>query len=198
MEIILASKSPRRKKLLKELGIKFKVHESGCPEDKTRKSPAETALMHAKAKAENAAAHYKNAIVLGFDTIGAYKGRIMGKPKNKKEALEILRFLNGSRHKAITGIYIINTKTGEAKGGVSETFVTFSKMTEAEMNLYVDSGEGRDKAAGYAIQGLGAVFIEKIEGEYFNVVGLPICKLARMLKKMGVDLLKIREKNRQT
>ena len=198
MEIVLASKSPRRKKLLKELGIKFKVHESGCSEDKTCKSPPKTALMHAKAKAENVAVHYKNAIVIGLDTIGAYRGQIIGKPKNKKDALGMLRFLNGSRHKVITGICIINTKTGKTKAGISETFVTFAKMTEAEMNLYINSGEGRDKAAGYAIQGLGAVFVEKIEGDYFNVVGLPICKLSKMLKEMGVDLLKIREKNRQT
>lgn len=187
-KIVLASKSPRRKELLESLGIKFEVHPPSYEEDKNYRTAQETALTHAKHKAEEAAKHCKNAVIIGVDTLGVCKNRIIGKPKTKKEAKEILKLLNGTRHKAVTGIYIIDTKNGRIIKGVSETYVKFAKMSDREMNLYIKSGEGRDKAAGYAIQGIGSLFVEKIEGDYFNVMGLPICRLAKMLKKAGVDL----------
>lgn len=197
MEIVLASKSPRRKELLKTLGIKFKVYFPRYKESKKHVSPKSTVLMHAKEKAKEASKHYKNGIILGFDTVGEYKGKIIGKPKDKKDARRILKFLNGSRHKVITGIYIIDTRTKKEIGDVSETYVKFTKMTDEEIDLYVNSEEGKDKAAGYAIQGIGALFVEKIEGDYFNVVGLPIAKLMQMLKKIGINITKFRGKHRQ-
>jgi septum formation protein len=187
-KIILASKSPRRKKLLSQLGLEFEVHASNYEEGEG------TALQHAKGKALDVAKHYKNAIVIGVDTVGEYKGRIIGKPKDKNEAKEILGFLNGSKHKVVTGIFVIDTATGKTAKGISETFVKFCKMTEKEMDAYINSGEGKDKAAGYAIQGFGALFVERIEGDYFNVVGLPIFLLSKLLKKIEINLVEICKK----
>ncbi|MBU1992179.1 MAG: Maf family protein [Patescibacteria group bacterium] len=187
-KIILASKSPRRKELLTGLGIKFKIHASTYEEDKTYATPEKTALMHAKHKAKDVAQHYKDAIIIGVDTLGAYKGKIIGKPKDKKDAKRILKFLNNSRHEVISGIYVIDTKSKKEAGGTAATYVKFCKMTDKNMDAYINSGEGNDKAAGYAIQGIGSLFVEKIEGEYFNVVGLPIFKLVKTLKRLGLDL----------
>ena len=188
-KIILASKSPRRKKLLKGLKLAFKVHPSAYEEAKNHETPEKTAQMHAIMKARDVAQHYKDAIIIGVDTIGAYKNKVIGKPKNHEEAKEMLKFLNGSTHQVISGLCVIDTKTNKEFSNTTTTEVTFEKMTNKEMNDYLASGEGEDKAASYAIQGLGALFVREIKGDYFNVVGLPVNTLYRLLKKLEISIL---------
>ena len=146
--------------------------------------PGKIALHNACGKARDVARKFKNALVIGVDTIGSLRGEVFGKPRNEADAKRILRKLSGTTHDVISAICIIDTKTGKEMTAVEKTKVTFVKMSKDEINRYVSSGEQMDKAAAFAIQGLGAFFIKKINGDYFNVVGLPIFKLGRMLKIM--------------
>jgi septum formation protein len=120
------------------------------------------------------------------DTIGVIKGKILGKPRDQKHALELLKTLSGTKHKVISGICVIDTAKNIMITDYEETTVEIDKLTPAQIKSYLALGEGRDKAAGYAIQGRGAIYIKGIQGDYFNVVGLPIYKLAKILAKLGV------------
>lgn len=192
MQIILASKSPRRKDLLDELGISFKIHPSSYAEDVEYETPQRTALMHAVMKARDIAQHYQDAIVIGVDTIGVYQNKLIGKPKNRQEAKEMLEFLNNSTHKVVSGLCVIDTDQNKEYSDTVTTEITFTKMSKEEIELYLASGEGDDKAASYAIQGLGSLFVKEIKGDYFNVVGLPMHTLQHLFKKLGKNLLDFR------
>lgn len=181
-KLVLASKSPRRRELLKSIGVKFVVDPSDFEEKEEHETPRELALHNAIGKAEEIALRHDNALILGVDTVVTIDEHQIGKPKNAKDAKRILNLLHGRTHEVITAICLIDTETGKRKTGVSKTLVTMDNMEEWEMNEYIASGEGADKAAGYAIQGLGALFIKKISGDYFNVVGLPLNLLRRMLQ----------------
>ncbi len=187
MKLILASQSPRRKKLLKEIGLKFIIHPSNFAEHTAHVSPEKLALKNAEGKAKDVAKNHKKGLVLGVDTIVVCKNQILGKPKNKKDALRILNLLSGTTHKVISGLCLIDAKTKKKILGAETTAVTIDHLTKKERLAYVASKEGEDKAAGYAIQGIGSLFIKKINGDYFNVVGLPIFKLKKMLKKFDVE-----------
>lgn len=193
-QIVLASKSPRRIELLKEIGLKFVTFDPGF-EEKTgledeaedKKSAKEIALHNAIGKAKNASTHFKNSIIIGVDTVGESHGHILGKPKDREDACRLIRLISGTTHKVVSAVCLINTVSGKTISATSETLVTMEKMDEEEIRQYVDSGEGDDKAAAYAIQGKGALYIEKINGDYFNVVGLPIYTLKKLLKEFGVN-----------
>jgi septum formation protein len=189
-KIILASASPRRKEILRMTGLKFSVFASDYEEDLNLKlRPRALARFLSRKKAESVAHKYKNAIIITADTFIAFKNRILGKPRNAKEAGQMLRILSGKSHSVITGFTIMDTASGKILSRSVKTEVYFKKLGRQEINAYVKSGEPLDKAGAYAIQGLGAVFIEKIEGDFFNVVGLPLCALTASLKEFGVHVL---------
>lgn len=192
-QIILASKSPRRIELLKSIGLSFKVdavHDFKEIEDE--KTPAhELVLKNAEGKAAAVGAKHKNAIIIGVDTLGAVHDHVLGKPKNRADAFRMIKLLQKNTHEVLTAICIIATGTGKNLSHVESTKITFVPMSDAEINKYLDKNEWTDKAAAYAAQGVGALFIQKIEGDYFNVVGLPLYRLNLMLKHFDIDLMNI-------
>ena len=188
--IILASASPRRKEILEIAGLKFSVDVSEYEEDmELGLKPHQLARFLSSEKAKTIAAKYKDALVIAADTFIVFKGKLLGKPHTGEEARRMLVLLNGKAHSVITGFTIIDTKTKKKLSRSVETKVYFRKMTEQEIESYVRTGEPLDKAGAYAIQGIGAVIVKKIEGDYFNVVGLPLNSLVEALRKFGVSVL---------
>ncbi|MFA5948025.1 MAG: Maf family protein [Candidatus Gracilibacteria bacterium] len=185
-QIILASRSPRRKHLLEEIGIEFSIHPSDFEEKDADLSPQDIVLHNAIGKAQDVARHYKDALVIGVDTIGVVNEHILTKPKDKEDAKRLLRLLSNTTHRVLSGVCVIDADTKKMVTSIEETLVTIDRLEEDDIEGYVNSGEGEDKAASYAIQGKGALFIKKINGDYFNVVGLPIYKLKQILKEFGV------------
>ncbi len=193
-QLVLASKSPRRIELLNELKLDFIVHPSDFEEKHTHENPEELVIHNAIGKAQEVARHYKDALIIGVDTVVAFQDNIINKPKDIEDAKRILRLLSNTTHRVISGICVIDAKKHKAITAIEQTLVTIDKLEESDIESYVNSGEGVDKAAGYAIQGIGSLFVKKIEGDYFNVVGLPIFRLRKLLKKAGIknllDLMK--------
>jgi septum formation protein len=190
-KIILASSSPRRKELLSLTGLKFTV-DSGDFEEKMTSSipPRALARRLSRGKAETVALKYRNALVIAADTFIVFRGKLLGKPHTRKEAVKMLRTLNGKMHSVITGFTILDTASGKKTSRSVETRVHFRKLTAPEILAYARTGEPLDKAGGYAIQGLGSLLISGIEGDYFNVIGLPLAALAAALRDFGVFVLK--------
>ncbi|MDP2719743.1 MAG: nucleoside triphosphate pyrophosphatase [Dehalococcoidia bacterium] len=190
--IILASASLRRKELLEQLGIKFKVEPGEFDEGSIRgTAPRDFAEKAALGKARTVAARHRNAIIIAADTIIVSGSRIIGKPHTENEARKILGRLSGRSHSVITGFSVIDTGNNKAFSASVETRVRLKKIPPEEIDAYVKSGEPLDKAGAYAIQGLGAVLVEKIVGDYYNVVGLPLSALADALKEFGVNILRL-------
>ena len=187
--IILASASPRRKEILSRTGLRFRVEESGYDEDlKSAMRPRDLALFLSRQKARSVADRRRNAIIIAADTFIVFKGKVLGKPHTDAEAMRMLTELNGRVHTVITGYTVMDTDTGKEISRYAETKVYFRQLTREEIESYVDSGEPLDKAGGYAIQGLGAALVRKIEGDFYNVVGLPLNMLVESLKKFGVNV----------
>lgn len=190
--IILASASPRRREILRRAGLKFSVDESSYEEDDLPGlKPRALAEFHALQKARDVARRHRNAIVIAADTIVVLKGRRYGKPRDTAQAAEMLKALSGKAHSVITGFAIIDTADSRELSGSVETKVFFRRLTMDEIAAYVNSGEPLDKAGAYGIQGLGGALVEKIEGDFFNVVGLPLSAVAEGLKKFGVSVLQV-------
>ncbi len=188
--IILASASPRRKALLKQLGLKFKV-DTGVQEEvlTADEYPHQLARHISLRKALSVAGNYQDAIIIAADTFGIIDGQILGKPHSENEARDMLQTISGLCHAVITGFTIVDTDTNKTISSSVETKVFIRPLTPMEIENYVKSGEPLDKAGAYAIQGLGAVIVEKIEGDYANVMGLPLCALATALKEFGINVL---------
>jgi len=188
--IILASASPRRKELLTLTGLKFEVDPADYAEDMNLElSPHELARFLSLEKAKSVAGKYGDAIIIAADTFVVMGGKILGKPHAQDEAKRMLGLLEGRTHSVITGFTILDAGMGKKLSRSVETRVTFRKLTEKEIDTYVKTKEPLDKAGAYAIQGLGSVLIKGIEGDYFNVIGLPLCALAEGLKEFGVRIL---------
>jgi len=188
--IILASASPRRRELLALVGLKFIVDAGEYEEDmNTDLSPPELAKFLSRKKAEDAAGRHKNAIIIAADTFIVFRGALMGKPRDEGEAKAMLKKLSGKTHSVITGYTIINTESRKSLSRVIQTRVSFKRLTVQEVDVYVRSKEPLDKAGAYAIQGLGSIIVRKIEGDYFNIIGLPLSSLADSLKRFGVAVL---------
>ena len=188
--IILASESPRRKELLERIGLKVVAEPAAIDESafislEGRQMPLELS----RRKAEFVAVRHRDAVVIGADTVVILGGRLMGKPRNKREAKQMLRALSGQAHIVVTAFTVIDTGTKKTLTASVETTVYVKKLRSVDIDAYVRTGEPLGKAGAYAIQGLGAVLVEKIEGDYFNVVGLPLSKLADSLKLLGIDVL---------
>lgn len=189
-QIILASASPRRKKLLEQMGLRFKVVVSDYEEIEDEKiDPHLLAKRLSLGKAKAVAKKHKNAIIIAADTFVSFRGKIMSKPVTKKVAKDMLRLLSGKSHTILTGFTILDSKTGKVVTKSVESKAYMKKLTEKEIAAYVATGEPLDKAGAYGIQERGALFVEKIEGDYFNIVGLPIFSLAQELKKFGVEVM---------
>lgn len=190
---VLASKSPRRKELLKAIGINAQIVPANVDESVFNKLEPEKMVRElAMLKASEVARSFgKNTIVIGADTCVCLDGKVFGKPRSIEEAKNMLSILQGKTHEVYTGYCVFDCTTGSAVARSERTFVTFRSMTEEEIDAYVKTREPMDKAGAYGIQNMGALFVEKIEGDYFNVVGLPLCALSKLLKEeFGISILK--------
>ncbi len=189
--IILASSSLRRKELLENIGLKFTIDPVELDEALDRSlEPLKLAKNISMEKARIAATRHPDCIIIAADTFGVLEGKILGKPHTEAEARRMLKQMSGKCHEVITGFTILDTGSEKTSSKAVVTRVYFRKLSNNEIDAYVRSGEPLDKAGSYAIQELGSLLVEKIEGDYFNVMGLPLCALAGELKKFGVDLLR--------
>lgn len=184
-KIILASASPRRKQLLKKIIEKFKISVSRVDESKIKAStPLRFAVKAAITKAKDVALRNPNSIVIGADTIVVLGKKILGKPKDHKDAIAMLKSLSGSTHKVITGIAVYNPKDGKVYSDYEITKIKVNKLKLKDILDYVETGSPLDKAGGYGIQEIEDPFIEYIDGDYDNVVGLPVAKLRKLLRSI--------------
>ena len=199
MNIILASQSPRRKELLERMGlsdfaiIPAKGDENcppGCP-------PAELVEELSRRKCAEIAASHPDALIIAADTVVEIDGRILGKPHSREQAAEMLRLLSGRENRVYSGLTV--SYGGEAVTEHEVTPVRFRALSEADIRHYIATGEPMDKAGAYGVQGYGCVLVEGVFGDYYNVMGLPVCRLARLLVRFGVDALALAaEKERRT
>jgi len=188
-KIILASASPRRKEILSTTALSFSVHAGNYEEDLgLSMKPRDLARFLSFKKAEAIATMHKNAVIIAADTFIVFQDRLLGKPHTEKEAKKMLAMLNGRAHSVITGFTVLDSDSRKKASRSVETKVYFKKLTIKEINAYVRTGEPLDKAGAYAIQGLGSALIEKIEGDFLNVVGLPLSALCRTLKQFGITI----------
>lgn len=185
-KIVLASASPRRREILENIGLQFKVAVCDADESRVDKSipvnlyVQELAILKA---GEAAKLDVGDALIISADTVVYSDGEIMGKPKDSAHAEEMLRALSGKTHSVFTGICVMRKRDMFSVCASVETKVVFKPLTESEILGYVSTGEPMDKAGAYGIQGKGSLLVEKIDGDYFNVVGLPVSKLCEILKE---------------
>jgi septum formation protein len=194
--LILASASPRRQELLRNAGIAFTVCPANIPEvPRTEESPRDCAERLAREKALAVFDQRPADVVLGADTIVVVDGEILGKPRDEADAMRMLRLLSGRTHHVITGVCLVGplrTVNGKLETGFEDTrsettLVTMTTPTDEDIRSYISTGEPMDKAGAYAIQGIASRWIPRIEGDYFNVVGLPVALVSRMLNENSVD-----------
>ncbi|MDF2951707.1 MAG: maf protein [Anaerocolumna sp.] len=199
--VILASGSPRRSEILEQVGIEFSVISSAIEEISTKNIPEEIVLELATMKAKDVAGQISEAsIIIGADTMVALNGQVMGKPKDEEDAKDMLRKIQGKKHQVYTGVCVIikeiNRERNKKTEQESEKIISFTEktevwvypMTEEQIEAYVRTGEPVDKAGAYGIQGKFAAHIEKIEGDYFNIVGFPVARFYQTLRKEGILL----------
>lgn len=181
MKLILASQSPRRKELLGLLGLPFEIRASNADETMAPdRDIAEQVALVSRRKAE-ATPREENSVVIAADTIVVCDEKRLGKPKNREEAIKMLRLLSGRTHQVMTGMTVLWQDKVYSCTEVTE--VTFRPLTDREITRYVDSGDCMDKAGAYGIQGGGALFVQGIRGDYYNVMGLPVCRLVQVLRQ---------------
>ena len=192
MKIILASQSPRRKELLERMGIQdFETISPNVDESAFHGLPPEELVRRLSAEKAAAVAGKvgEDAIVIAADTVVALDGAVLGKPADELDAFKMLSALSGVRHQVYTGVTVC--RGGEKQTAHEVTDVTFRELSEEEIEHYIATGEPMDKAGAYGIQGYGALLIQGISGDYYNVMGLPVCRLSGMLARFGVDCLKL-------
>jgi len=188
LPLILASSSPRRAELLQAAGISFRVQAANVDEAvQTGERSIDYVIRLAREKASVVAELcQESAVVLGADTIVVIENELIGKPADEDDARRMLRMLSGKWHEVLTGVALITPR--EARTDAATTRVKFAPLSDDEIEWYVASGEPSDKAGAYAIQGLASRFVERIEGSYSNVVGLPVETVWRLLKEMGIEV----------
>lgn len=184
--IILASNSPRRRELLEMIGLRFDIIADNTPEPMNRDMTPDAVVCElAEFKGRNVSKKLDNtggAIIIAADTVVAVDNEILGKPKDPQDAMNMLLKLSGRMHIVYTGVYVSDTNTGACVSFCEKTEVFFKKLDIDEIKDYINTEEPLDKAGAYGIQNLGSLFVEKINGDYFNVVGLPLSKLGKVLK----------------
>ena len=187
MELILASQSPRRRELLARLGLTFTVRAAEL--DETMDPGLSPADEVARLSAEKAAAvdPGDGSVVVAADTVVVLEGKILGKPRDKADAARMLQDLSGRDHQVMTGLTVRRGPVVQTDTVV--THVHFRPLDHREVAAYVASGEPMDKAGAYGIQGLASIFVDRLDGDYYNVMGLPLCRLCRMLRAVGVEVL---------
>jgi septum formation protein len=186
--IVLASASPRRFELLKMIGLEFIVRPSHIEEIyEDHLSPREYVLENARRKGECIADKFPDSLIISADTIVVYKDQILEKPEDERHALEIIKTLNNRTHQVLTGFGFIHKARNKQIFAVESSFVTFRKLSEDEMHAYINTGESFDKAGGYGAQGQGSLLIKKIDGCFYNVVGLPLSSFFATLNKFLLD-----------
>lgn len=192
-QIILASTSPRRTDLLNQIGLSFQSVVPKYQEDMSLDLiPEELVKYLATKKVQSIAEEYTNSIIIGADTIVVQGNKVTGKPEDKDDAVRILFGLSGHTHSVLTGFCVYDTESHKLVSKSVETILHFRKISLAEIKAYVETGEPLDKAGAYALSGYAAIFCEKIEGEYSNVIGLPLFTLSQALKDFGVDTLNLK------
>jgi septum formation protein len=187
---ILASSSPRRRDILSRMGIRFHVVPSNMPEParKGGETPTRYAVRAACLKTKAVAETHQSGLILGADTIVVVGDRILGKPSSRAQARAMLKSLSGRWHEVISGICLKNCSTQRTCSAYSRSRVHFRRLSSAEIEWYLKTGEYRDKAGAYGAQGYAALFIDRIEGCYFNIVGFPIAVFEKLCRRMGVNL----------
>jgi septum formation protein len=183
--LVLASSSPRRRRLLEQMGLPFRVVASHIAEDQALANPSTTVQSLAERKAEVVHRQLSSQWVLGADTVVVLGKTVLGKPRDDQDAQAMLLRLSGKSHRVITGFCILNPSGQKAHGEAVVTQVHVKRLSEREIRAYIATGEPLGKAGGYAIQGLGAFMVKGISGSYTNVVGLPVCALIRALLEIG-------------
>lgn len=186
---ILASSSPRRKELLEQIGLKFKVVASTYQENMSLKmSHSKLVKLLAEGKAKDVAKSFTSGVIIGSDTFIAYQNVRLGKPKDKTDARNILRFISGKKLQVFSGLAIIDKYQNKKTSSCVITDVKIKNLTSLEISNYVKTKESLDKAGAFALQGRGAIFIEKINGCYSNVIGLPLNQLYKDLQKLKIQI----------
>ena len=184
MNIILASASPRRKEILENTNVKFDVVKSEIDEViLDQELPSQVVMRLAFEKCMDIAHRYEDDLVIGADTVVVLDDIILGKPKDKDDATSMIKKLSGKTHQVITGISLINLNANKKIIDYVVSNVKFKDLSEEDIKDYIQTNESLDKAGGYGIQGYGALLVEEIQGDYFNIVGLPISRLSDLLKK---------------
>lgn len=188
--IILISASPRRRELLSRITPNVIYDQSNVFEPKDEEDPEKLVLRSARLKLKDRLHVHRKGILLACDTV-VYSDKVLGKPRDRQEALEMLGLLSGRSHKVYSSLVLHDKNTGKLIEDVVSTKVFFSPLSNQLINAYLDTGEYKDKAGGYGIQGFGSLLIEGIEGDYFNVMGLPLNRLYHILKEeFSLDLLR--------
>jgi septum formation protein len=191
--VILASTSPRRKELLQSTGIPFDVHPSNVPEEhKPGELPHDYVARLSRDKAEAIAKHHHRHWIIGADTTVYLDEQLLEKPKNRADAIRMLSLLAGRTHVVYTGVTLANRQENYSDTRVAESEVRMLALSREDIEWYVDTGEPMDKAGAYAVQGIGAMFIDSVHGNYTNIVGLPLALLFQMLRRAGIDPLRAR------
>ncbi|MBZ5498117.1 MAG: Maf family protein [Acidobacteriia bacterium] len=192
--LVLASASPRRRELLAALGFRLLIDPSTGPEPERRRgeSAASYVVRAARLKACEVAPRHRSDLIIGADTIVLLRDHILGKPSSAAEAGDMLRSLGGRWHEVFTGICLIDNALGRSGSASSRSRVHMRPLTRSDIDWYLATGEYRDKAGAYAIQGYASLFIDRIEGCYFNIVGFPIFTFARLCRRLDLRLHEIR------
>ncbi|MEJ2245303.1 MAG: Maf family protein [Acidobacteriota bacterium] len=189
-EWILASASPRRKEILDRLGMKFRIDPSHIKEPDCRpdEAPSSYVIRIARMKARETAKEYNTGIIIGADTVVVSGNDLLGKPSSREDARNMLSRLGGRWHEVWSGLCIFNCDKGRSRAGYACSRVHFRRLASSDIEWYLDRGEYVDKAGAYAVQGHASLFIDNIEGCYFNIVGFPIALFEKLCRKMGIRL----------
>jgi len=187
MKLILASASPRRAELLRQVAIPYEAVEPLVEESVSEKlEPQDMVMSLALRKAHAVSGRLKEGVILAADTVVLHRGEILGKPAGIADACRMLRRLSGDNHDVLTALVLLDAASGRIESGISKTRVWMKQLTDEQIDAYTAGGEPLDKAGAYGIQGKGALLIEKIDGCYFNVVGLPLGLLYDLMRRMGL------------
>jgi septum formation protein len=189
-ELVLASASPRRRDILRTLGLGFEIDPADVDETPAPGAPIDAVVATLSLeKAREVASRHREALIIAADTLVELDGRILGKPSGPDEARRMLTAMSRRTHRVATGVVLLDGATDETRTALVETQVTFRPMSNDEIDAYVATGEPLDKAGSYGIQGLGASFVQRIDGDYYNVAGLPVAALNELLREAGCCII---------